>query len=107
MTAKDYVDSIKCFRDLVEKQVDSVNDVILRGTTPSENDIVPGWSDVDFSIIVEKITPKILNQINLIYQKLKIMFDFKISITVVTQDDINNKFHHHLNLLQSPHMYLM
>lgn len=85
----------KSVNDLLtmSKDLDGLYDILLRGTI--NNEIVPGWSDIDLTIVLEKINSKTLSQVRQIYLKLKKIYSFKISITIVSINDIKNTFHHH------------
>jgi hypothetical protein len=78
------------------KQIDGVYDLLVRGgASKEEHMFVPNWSDLDLSIIVESVNSKILNQIQALYQKIKVFFPYKLSLTVVSKKDFFSKYHHH------------
>src|SRR5579884_512766 len=70
-------------------------DILLRGSAIYDSNLIDGWSDLDFTIIFFKIDPKILKQLNFIYQSLKTKYSFKISITIVTKKDFMSPIHNH------------
>jgi len=90
---KAYEEAIKDFQDY-GKQIDSVVDLILRGTGASKK-MKPEWSDLDFSIILKKITPQATAMIQRLHSLLQEKYPFKISIVVVTQSDFELPIHYH------------
>jgi len=78
------------------KKIEGVYDLLARGgASKAEHTFIPNWSDLDLSIIVEKVDSKVLNQIQMLYQKIKKIFSYKLSITVVSKKDFFSRFHHH------------
>ncbi len=76
-------------------KIEGVKDVLIRGTSDSDKEITDGWSDLDFSIVFEKLDYKSHLRVRSLYIALKKKFKFKISITCVSETDFNSDFHHH------------
>lgn len=80
------------------KNITGVYDVLLRGPRGNINEelsFTPNWSDLDFSIIVEKVNSDVRKEIKEIYERLKQETDIKISIILVDTEDFFSKFHIH------------
>ncbi|MCL4380219.1 hypothetical protein M1466_01860 [Candidatus Dependentiae bacterium] len=83
-------ESIKLFSQLSE-----VYDLLLRGTAITEEQLTEEWSDIDFSIIFNKITPSALNSVRHHYQYLSKKYPFKISVTLMSKEDYLSSCHYH------------
>lgn len=75
--------------------ISDLDDLLIRGTGNAITNLMPGWSDIDFSIIVKKLTSKNRKEIRNLICYLKQRYSFKISVTVVTQTDFESKYHYH------------
>ena len=80
------------------KTIPGLYDLVLRGSASKKNQIkafVKDWSDLDLSIIVERITKDVRDKVRDIYQELKKHTDMKITIILVDTEDFFRKFHYH------------
>lgn len=78
------------------RKIENVYDLLMRGGAAIENHLfIKNWSDLDLSVIVEKVNSKILNQTKFIHQSIKQIFPYKLTITVVSKNDFFSTYHHH------------
>jgi hypothetical protein len=80
------------------KKIPGIFDIILRGSGSNKNKVkpfVPGWSDLDFSLIVEKITPEVRNKVRELYNLTRQHTDMKMSLILVDKEDFFTKHHLH------------
>lgn len=89
-----YKKAIKFFFDQ-GKTIKNISNLIVRGSSNDTKRCIPHWSDVDLSIIVEKIDIEVYDQVRTLYEKMREKFPFKISITLVTTSDFHSYRHHH------------
>lgn len=87
----------KAINDFVElgRTIPKLDNLVLRGTCIEQGDLIEGWSDLDFSIIVRKLDRDNISEIKNFIQYLRSSNDFKISVTVVTSNDFNSRYHYH------------
>lgn len=76
-------------------KIPKLDNLILRGTCIDQKDLIEGWSDLDFSIVVRKLDYENIPEIKKLVQYLKRSNNFKISVTVVTSSDFNSPYHYH------------
>lgn len=78
------------------KHIEGVYDLLVRGGASKEaHSFVANWSDLDLSIILEKVDAKILKRVRELYQNIKEFFPYKLSVTIVSKEDFANSYHHH------------
>ena len=97
----EHINDIGLYQDVLSKilkeckAIDDIYDVLLRGTACDWESIVPYWSDIDLTIILNQINYSSLSKLHKIYKDIPSKYDFKISLTFVTIDDYLNQYHHH------------
>jgi hypothetical protein len=89
-----YEEAIKYFFQQGQK-IKNVNDLIVRGSSRNIKKCTPHWSDIDVSIIVQKIDIEVYDQVRNLYEEMREEFPFKLSITLVTKLDFLSYRHHH------------
>ena len=95
MNRKVFEEAIALF-EIEGKKIQGVYDLLLRGGSAIKGHVyIDNWSDLDLSVIVEQISEKTLDSISDLYQKIKKIFPYKLSITLVTKKDFLNSYHHH------------
>lgn len=67
----------------------------VRGTGANEDQFVPGWSDLDLSIVLRSIERDARRQLRALFALLARKFGGKVSLTVVTEADFLRYYHHH------------
>lgn len=77
------------------KKINAIHDILLRGTSCNWDDIVPFWSDIDLTVIADKINHSSVLKIRKFYALIQKKYSFKISLTLITLEDYKNKHHHH------------
>jgi hypothetical protein len=97
----DQINGIELYKDVLSKileeckSIDDVYDVLLRGTSCDWKSIVPYWSDIDLTVVLNQINHSSLSKLRKIYKDIPRKYEFKISLTFVTVDDYLNQYHHH------------
>lgn len=92
---KTFEQAIECFTEK-GKTIKGVYDLLLRGGVVHEDHIyIEHWSDLDLSLIVFQINKTILLQHRWLYNEIKTIFPYKLSLTLVTYGDFLSPFHHH------------
>lgn len=87
--------ALACFTEK-GKTVEGVFDLLLRGGgTHEDHFYVENWSDLDLSLIVFKINENVLLQYRWLYNEIKEIFPYKLSLTLVTYLDFMSPSHHH------------
>lgn len=79
-------------------KIPGIYDIVLRGSGSRKDRVkpfVPGWSDLDFSLIVEEITPEVREKIRKLYNLTREYTDMKMSLIVVDKADFFSKYHLH------------
>lgn len=96
--AANFDELIELFRLEGEKVV-GVYDLLLRGSGSNEarKKLIHGWSDLDFSVIVDEINPVARTQVRGIYRALRARCNIKITITLVCLEDYLSQYHSHGN----------
>lgn len=78
------------------KKIDGIYDLLVRGGNARNDHLfIENWSDLDLSVIIEKLNLKSLQQTKTLYQSIKIFFPYKLSITLVSKKDFFSPCHHH------------
>lgn len=83
------------------KKIPGIYDLLVRGSLAlaSEGEdtkkFVKNWSDLDLSIIVNKLTPEVYKVHRDIYQKIKQKTKIKISVILVDTKDFFSQYHCH------------
>ena len=80
------------------KNINGVFDIIVRGTGSNNNNskfFVAGWSDLDFSIIVENINSTNRQQMKSLNENLKKITNTKITVVLVDLTDLLTDYHLH------------
>lgn len=80
------------------KKIPGIYDIVLRGSGSRKDRVKPfvqGWSDLDFSIIVEEITPEVREKVRKLYNLTREYTDMKMSIILVDTKDFFSKYHLH------------
>ncbi|NBT85210.1 MAG: hypothetical protein EBT45_01740 [Alphaproteobacteria bacterium] len=91
-----FSEAINDFIRLSKGNISDLHDLLIRGGLgKSLRQPRKGWSDIDLSIIVEKINSSVLKEVRDIYQLLKRKYSIKITITLVSRNDFLSKRHHH------------
>lgn len=94
-------DHSKKMLDLVyneAKKIPGIYDLVLRGSGSRKDRVKPfvqGWSDLDFSIIVEEITPEVREKVRSLYNLTREYTDMKMSFILVDTQDFFSKYHLH------------
>jgi hypothetical protein len=94
MQPNNYKNAINDFKNMGGGIYD-LDRLIFRGTCVDQIELVEGWSDLDFSIVVKKFTRKNIYEIKQLVQHLISTNNFKISVTVVTSADFDGLCHYH------------
>jgi hypothetical protein len=77
------------------KEIEGVYDLLVRGGGANEESCVENWSDLDLSVIVERIFVRVHNQVKDLYTEIKKVFPYKLSITFASKEDYLSPSHHH------------
>lgn len=89
-----YLDAIEFFKEKC-RQIEGVYDVILRGTSTDPEQLLDSWSDIDFSVVIERSVPSVYQMLRQVATEVRSQSDFKISITVVELNDFVRDKHNH------------
>ncbi len=94
LVLQNYQVSIDKFINIFKRE-EGVVDILIRGTSNSLTEIVPGWSDIDLSLVVRNLNAATMQNIKNGVRAVKEISNFKVSVTVVTEQDYLAQYHHH------------
>lgn len=92
---KNFDRALICFKEK-GKTIEGVFDLLLRGGGGYQDHVyIENWSDLDLSIIVYDVNETVLSQYRWLYDEVKKVFPYKLSLALVTYQDFISPFHHH------------